>query len=203
MNRPPHQGAVGAPSGQPDGAAPAPRDDARTHAVGAVLPEAMLDAVAEHHDDVPAARSSRRLEIICAALAVAGSAALLLAARAIEVRNETGGIDPRWWPEALATVGLVFGALLLVIAIARPPFSRDDLEAATRQGWFRVCAAIVLAVVFVLLWPVLGFVLVTPVFLIAATYLFGGRGWKTLILFPVLMTGFIYLLFHTLLKVPL
>ncbi|WP_052436505.1 tripartite tricarboxylate transporter TctB family protein [Georgenia sp. SUBG003] len=121
----------------------------------------------------------------------------------IEVRNETGGIDPRWWPELLGAAGLALGVLLLVVAILRPPFNRDDLEAATRQGWLRVGIAVGLSIAFVLLWPVIGFLVATPVFLVVATYVFGGRGWKTLVLFPVLMTAGIYLLFHTLLKVPL
>lgn len=195
----------GAPSGQPDGASPVPASHVdRVPPADDLLAHDAAEAVdAAEVDHAVLATPSRRLEIVCAAIAVAGSAALVLLARAIEVRNETGGIDPRWWPELLGVVGLALGILLLVIAVVRPPFSRDDLEAATRQGWLRVGLAVVLSVAFVLLWPVLSFLVVTPIFLVAATYLFGGRGWKTLILFPVLMTGFIYLLFHTLLKVPL
>jgi hypothetical protein len=199
------KGATGAPSGQPDGATPVPAPRVgRVPPADDLLAHDAAEAVdsAEVGHAVPA-RPSRRLEIVCAAIAVVGSGALLLLARAVEVRNETGGIDPRWWPELLGIAGLALGALLLVVAVVRPPFDRDDLEAATRQGWLRVGLAIVLSVAFVLLWPVLGFLVVSPIFLVAATYLFGGRGWKTLILFPVLMTGFIYLLFHTLLKVPL
>lgn len=200
------KGTPVAPSGQPDGAAPAPAPhvDHRMPPADDLLAHEATEAVdAAEADHAPLARPSRRLEIVCAAIAVAGSGALFLLARAIEVRNETGGIDPRWWPELLGLGGLALGVLLLVAAVLRPPFDRDDLEAATRQGWFRVGLAVALSVAFVLLWPVLGFLVVTPVFLVAATYLFGGRGWKTLIVFPVLMTGFIYLLFHTLLKVPL
>jgi hypothetical protein len=200
-----HNGVPGAPSEQPDGAAPVPASHVdRVPLADDLLAHDAAEAVdaAETDHAVPAA-PSRRLEIVCAAIAVVGYGAIVLLARAIEVRTETGGIDPRWWPELLGVLGLVLSILLLVIAIVRPPFSRDDLEAATRQGWVRVGLAIVLSVVFILLWPVVGFLVVTPIFLVAATYLFGGRGWKTLILFPVLMTGFIYLLFHTLLKVPL
>jgi hypothetical protein len=167
-----------------------------------VSPSAVADGDTPAGDIVPA-RASRRLEIVCAALAVAGSGALALLARAIEVRAETGGIDPRWWPELLGLMGLALGAALLVVVLVRPPFNRDDLEAATRQGWVRVVASVALTVAYVLAWPLVGFVVATPVFLLAAVLLFGGRGWKTLILFPVLTTGFIYLFFHTLLKVPL
>jgi len=167
-----------------------------------VSPSALADGDTPANDVVPA-RASRRMEIVCATLAVVASGALVLLARAIEVRNETGGIDPRWWPELLGTLGLALGAALLVGVLVNPPFDRDDLEAATRQGWVRVVASMALTTAFVLAWPLAGFVVAAPVFLLVAVLLFGGRGWKTLILFPVLTTGFIYLLFHTLLKVPL
>lgn len=146
---------------------------------------------------------SRKLEVLCAAVAVAASGALVLLARAIEVRRETGGIDPRWWPELLGIGGLALSALLLIVTITRPPFARDDLEAATGQGWVRAVTAIALTAAFVAAWPVVGFLVATPVFLAVTTYLFGGRGWKPVLLYPAVLTMAIYLLFHTLLKVPL
>jgi hypothetical protein len=167
-----------------------------------VSPSALADGDTPASDVVPA-QASRRMEIVCAALAVVASGALALLARAIEVRNDTGGIDPRWWPELLGTLGLALGAALLVVVLVRPPFDREDIEAATRQGWVRVVASVALTTAFVLAWPLVGFVVAAPVFLLAAVLLFGGRGWKTLILFPALITVFIYLFFHTLLKVPL
>ncbi|KAE8766128.1 tripartite tricarboxylate transporter TctB family protein [Georgenia thermotolerans] len=195
-----HPRQQGAPSGHvPDGAAPSGR-----HATGSDTTSGVVDAVEPAEaDHAVLAAPSRRLEIVCAALAVVGSGALYLLARAIEVRTETGGIDPRWWPELLGTLGLALGVALLVVAVVRPPFSREDLEAATRQGWVRLVSAVALSAAFVVLWPLVGFLVATPVFLIAATYLFGGRGWKTLLLFPLITTAGINLLFHTLLKVPL
>lgn len=176
------------------------------HAAGPLVGAGTLEAVdAAQAEDGHAelARSSKRMEIVCASIAVAFCTVLILAARAIEVRNETGGVDPRWWPEVLGTFGLVLAALLLVVAIVRPPFDRDDMEAATREGWVRLAAAVALAVAFIFLWPVVGFLFITPPFLVVATYVFGGRGTKTVLLFPALMTAFLYLLFDTLLKVPL
>lgn len=153
--------------------------------------------------DAAAVEPSRRLEILCALIAVAGTGALVLLARAIEVRRETGGIDPRWWPELLGMTGLALAAVLLAVALVRPPFQRDDIEAATRQGWVRLVVAVALTTVFVALWPLVGFLVATPVFLCATTYLFGGRGWKALLIYPAALPVFVYLLFHTVLKVPL
>jgi hypothetical protein len=74
---------------------------------------------------------------------------------------------------------------------------------ATRDGRVRTVLVVALAAVYVLVWPLAGFAVVTPVFLIAATYLFGGRSRIALLAFPVGLTALLYLLFHTVLKVPL
>ena len=209
MVRRPEKSNEGAPSGQPGGATPAedsPGTGSRAvagTASAATGGQTPMEDDAENGDHAVVAKDSRRLEVICATIAVAGSGALLLLARSIEVRTEADGIDPRWWPQVLGLTGLALGIILLVLTLARPPFSRADLEAATRQGWIRTVAAVGLTVVYILVWPAAGFLLATAPFLVAVTYLFGGRGWRTLVLFPVLTTAGIYLLFHTLLKVPL
>lgn len=153
-------------------------------------------------DGVPTAPASRRLEIGSAIGALVLLGALAFFARRIELRAETGGIDPRWWPELLGTIGLVLAVALLVVSALRP-VSRDDLEGSTRSGFVRVGITIAITVVYLVVWPLVGFVVATPFFLAALTAVFGGRGWRALLLFPVLTTGFVYLLFHTLLEVPL
>ncbi|WP_159623046.1 tripartite tricarboxylate transporter TctB family protein [Ruania rhizosphaerae] len=149
------------------------------------------------------AGSSRRLEIICAVIAIVGSALLVFAAQQIEVRNETGGIDPRWWPTVLGAAALAFGVVLAAVAVLRPPFSRDELESATRAGWVRLAVSVAIAMVYLVLWPWTGYLIATLPMLVVLTWLFGGRGWKTLAVFPVVMTAFTYALFHLVLKVPL
>ncbi|WP_024875706.1 tripartite tricarboxylate transporter TctB family protein [Saccharomonospora piscinae] len=150
-----------------------------------------------------AAPRSRALEIASAVVAVGATGAVVLLARAIEVRRETGGIDPRWWPELLGLLGLALAVVLLVVALVRPPAAREGIESPTREGRLRLGATVALAVVFVALWPVAGFLPTAPVFLCATTYVFGGRGWKPLVLYPLVLCGLVYLLFQTLLKVPL
>lgn len=153
-------------------------------------------------DAVPAAPTSRPLEVASALGALVLLGALAYFARRIELRTETGGIDPRWWPELLGTVGVVLAVALLVVSVVRPA-PRDDLEASTRQGFVRLATTVGLAAAYLVAWPLVGFLVATPVFLLALLALFGARGWRALLGFPVLTTGFIYLLFHTLLEVPL
>jgi hypothetical protein len=149
------------------------------------------------------ARPSKPMEIASAAVALLGFTVLIAASRAIELRNETGGIDPRWWPQLLGAAGAVLSVVLLARAVLRAPLERDDVQEATRDGRTRTVLVVILTALYVLAWPLAGFVVVTPVFLLAGTYLFGGRGWKALILFPAGLTAGLYLLFHTVLKVPL
>lgn len=153
--------------------------------------------------DDTAARPSKRMEIAGAAVALLGFAVLIVASRAIEVRRETGGVDPRWWPQLLGIVGVVLSVVLLVRAVTRPPLARGDVQETTRDGRVRAALTVALAAVYIVAWPVAGFLVTTPVFLVAGTYLFGGRGWKALLVFPVALTAGIYLLFDAALQVPL
>jgi hypothetical protein len=153
--------------------------------------------------DDATAHPSKRMEIASAAVALLGFALLVVLARGIEVRAETGGIDPRWWPQMLGAAGAVLSAVLLARAVLRAPGAREGVLEATRDGRVRTVLVVALAAVYVLVWPLAGFAVVTPVFLIAATYLFGGRSRIALLAFPVGLTALLYLLFHTVLKVPL
>jgi hypothetical protein len=149
------------------------------------------------------ARPSKRMEIVSAAVALLGFAVLIVLARGIELRAETGGIDPRWWPQLLGAAGAALSVVLLSRAVLRAPLERDDVQEATRDGRTRTVLVVILTALYVLAWPLVGFVVVTPVFLLVATYLFGGRGWKALILFPAGLTAGLYLLFDAVLEVPL
>jgi hypothetical protein len=149
------------------------------------------------------AAPNRAMEITVAVVGLVAGLAGILLARGVELRAETGGIDPRWWPTVLSIGSAALSAALLIVALLRPPFDRSDLERVSEGGWRRLLLAGVIAAGYVAAWQVVGYIVATVVFLALLVWVFGGRGWKTLILFPVLTTGFTYLLFHSLLKVPL
>lgn len=149
------------------------------------------------------AAPSRRLEVITAAVLAAANAVLIVGARAVEVRTETGGLDPRWWPTVIGAIGLTLAVILLIASLVRPPLDRSDLEQPNRAGWRNAVAASVLTGAFVAAWSLVGFVFTAPVFLAAAVWLFGARNWKPIVIFPIAITALIYVLFHVLLKVPL
>lgn len=162
-----------------------------------------VPAVAHPVPDAEAPTPSRRLEVVSAAVCLALAVTLYLGARAIDLRTETGGIDPRWWPQVLGMAGIVLSTALLATALLRPPPVADDLQTATRDGRRRLAVGLVASAVLIVLWPRVGFLVAMVPFVAGLTYLFGGRGWKTLVLFPVLLVAFLYGVFDVALSVPL
>lgn len=164
-------------------------------------------------EDAVSAAPSRRLELASAVVALAFFAVLLVLATQLELRREPvpGQIDARQWPIILGILGIALSLWRLAISLLRPPDSRDDLEPIRAGGVTRLALTLLLTLGYVAGWAVreqvhLGFPLfwlITPLFLAALVATYGARNWKPLVLYPVLLTGFAYLLFGTLLRIPL
>lgn len=159
--------------------------------------------------------SSRRLEVVVAIVAVALMAAAILLAQGIELRREPGAgqIGARFWPTLLAAVGLGLAVWRLVVAIVGTPDDRSDQDVVAVGGYRRLALTIALTVGFIAAWGIRSvvafgyrfevFPVLCAVFLLALLRLYGGRGWKALVLFPTLLTVGIYVIFRILLRIPL
>lgn len=139
-----------------------------------------------------------------AALVVLGfGVAMLVGARMITVRNETGGVDPRWWPTVIAGGIVACGAWMLFNSVLGRGLERQ-VEPATRPGWFRMAMTVVGIAVVLILWGLgVSFVLLAPLLLVALNWLYGLRSWTSLLLFPGIIAGLLFAVFQLLLKVPL
>ncbi|MET2011091.1 tripartite tricarboxylate transporter TctB family protein [Microbacterium chocolatum] len=176
---------------------------------------AAADPATGMHDDHAPARASRPLEIAFALVALAISGGYLALATRIPLRQEAaaGQIDARFWPTVLGVSAVAVAVALLVIALLRPPLSREDIEAIQPYGVARVVLTSALTLLYVGAWTVSSVVLLgyrielfpiaTALFMIALMLVYGQRKWLGLILYPALVTGFIYVLFGMLLRVPL
>jgi len=160
-------------------------------------------------------RPSRALEVSFAVIALAVCVTYLTLGTQIDLRQEAapGQIDARFWPLVLGTIGIAVSVALLVIAIVRPPANRDDLERIQQGGVLRVAVTCALTLGYVALWSVssvvaLGyrielFPFVTAIYMFVLLLLYGLRNWIGLIVYPLAVTGFIYVLFGMLLRIPL
>lgn len=170
-------------------------------------------------DDEYIARPSKKMEILIALIALVATVLFFFAAQGIELRREAepGQIDARFWPTILAVLGIALSVSRLVIVLIRPPDSRDDLELVQRGGVVSLLIALGLTIAYIALWSaksfslhlfgyVFGFnvfVFVTPFFLAALLYVFGARSWKAIVIYPVVTTALIYVLFGQLLRIAL
>ena len=166
-------------------------------------------------DEHAGAAASRPLEILFAAVALAFTASYLYLGTQIPLRQEAapGQIDARFWPLLLGVTGVAVSIALLVIAIVRPAPSREDIEPIQPGGIVRVIATCALTGVYVGLWSVASvvafgyrielFPIITALFMASLMLLFGQRRWLGLVLYPLAVTAFIYVLFGVLLRVPL
>jgi len=166
-------------------------------------------------DDYQGAAPSRPLEIAFAAVALAVAAGYLVLATQIPLRREAaaGQIDARFWPTVIGTTAVVIAVLLLVIAITRPAPGREDIERIQRGGVLRVAITLVISIAFIALWS-LGSVILfgyrIEIFPVAAGLLmaslmlaYGHRRWLSLVIYSVVVTAFVYVVFGMLLRIPL
>ena len=165
------------------------------------------------------AAPSKAMEITVAVVALAFNIAFLIGALNIELRQEAGPgqIDARFWPTILAVLGIVLSAWRLLVSSIRPPDDRSDLEATQPGTRGQLLITLLLTLGYLGVWSlkvitfhvfglVIGvkiFILATPIFLAALLFIFGSRSWKAIVIFPIVTTAFIYLLFGQLLRIAL
>ena len=161
------------------------------------------------------ARPARGLEIAFAVVALGFTAGYLILATQIQLRLETpaGQLDARFWPLVLGTLGVALSIVLLVTAIARPAASREDLDVQQPGGILRIVITFAVTAVYVFLWSVSSviafgyrfelFPIVTALYLFVLMLVYGQRKWLGLVIYPLAITAFIYVLFGMLLRIPL
>lgn len=149
------------------------------------------------------AAPSPTLERIAAAAVIVVGAAMLVGARAIVLRNETGGIDPRWWPTAVA-LGILAAGVAMAFNALTGRCGERDVAPAQRSGWPQMLLTVAGLVVVLVLWEVgVSFLVLGPLYLVGLNWVYGLRSWRSLLLFPAVVGALLYLVFQLLLTVPL
>lgn len=147
-------------------------------------------------------RAHRIRELVPAAVTIGFGLLILVLAQAIRsgVRVELG---PPFWPTMLAWALIALGVLQVVVNVLRG-VSRTNLPSPlTGWGVGRMLATAAVLVGYLLLWNVLQFWLITLAATAGLTFLYGGRGWKPLIVFPAIVAALLHFLFVVALRVNL
>lgn len=161
------------------------------------------------------AAASRPLEAGAALVACAVFSGGLFLSITLPIRAEAapGQIDARFWPSVLSVLGLALALARLVTTLVTAPQRRADVEARQPGGIPRVLSTLVITGLFMALWSVGDVILagyriqLFPIamaaFLAALLALYGARGLRPYVLFPVPLAIGTYLLFGMLLRIPL
>lgn len=143
------------------------------------------------------------MEKVAAGVVLAFGVLMLVGARGIVLRNETGGIDPRWWPTVIASGIIVCGIWMLANSLLGARLDRD-VDPSRREGWIQMLVTVGGLVVVLVLWHFgITFLILGPLFLVVINWVYGLRKWTSLLLFPGIIAALLYLVFRLLLKVPL
>lgn len=168
-------------------------------------------------DTAPARRWTRdtAIDLVASLVLLALAAAYLVFATQVELRREAapGQMDARAWPTFLGVAAVVVSAALALRAMLRGAGPRDEIEQAQPGGLLRVGGTIAIALGYLALWAVGDVVLAgvrIPVFpvatvlaVVALLLLYGHRGWKGLVLYPISLAALNWVLFGMLLRIPL
>lgn len=130
-----------------------------------------------------------------------GIAIVLLTEQVREVGNLPLG--PRFWPGMVGWGIIVFGVILLVTFFLRGIKYADVPDEITGWGIGRFFMSAIVAIGYLLTWGLVPFWIPTLVVFVVLLWIYGARGWKALLLFPVIVTAVLHFLFVVALRVPL
>ncbi|WP_051298092.1 tripartite tricarboxylate transporter TctB family protein [Brevibacterium album] len=133
---------------------------------------------------------------------IAAGALVLLLAQSVPVPEVESQFSPRWWPQLSGAAMILFSLAAAFKDGLRPAASGGEVEAGSRAGTVRIALVFAAVAAYGAAWLVFDFRLVTALLLAALVAIGGGRGWKGLVLFPLIVTLVLWLLFGLLLRVP-
>lgn len=149
-------------------------------------------------------RAFLKADVIISAILFFVSLYLLFAVR--EFSGDTyGKLGPGYWPTfvlimiMIFSVGVAFFSIKGVLQGKIPPFKEFRLTAAN----YRFVAATALVAGYLILLPLMGFLVLTPFQMIAFMYLLGERKKRWIFTIPFIITIGIVLLFTKVMYVPL
>lgn len=117
--------------------------------------------------------------------------------------HQRGELGPQFWPNMLAIAMIVMGGLLILTNVMRGVRPADIPDHMTWWGISRLLITAAVLVGYVLLFNVLQFWLITIAATALLVALYGLRGWRALVVFPVIIGAVLHLLFIVFLGVPL
>ncbi|MEE1620571.1 tripartite tricarboxylate transporter TctB family protein [Zafaria sp. Z1313] len=155
-----------------------------------------------HVEPLVTERPYKLRELIPVAVCIGLGATVIFMAGNIR-SGVAAGIGPNFFPTWLGWALVFLGLVLVFVNVLRGVRPGDIPDRVSSWGLIRFAATAVVLIGYLLSWNVLQFWLITLVAFAALTWLYGARGWKPLLLYPVIVTAVLHFLFVVALRVPL
>jgi putative tricarboxylic transport membrane protein len=150
-------------------------------------------------------------EIAIAVFLAAFGGAVIALSGEIQSGVQTDPLGPRVFPSALGAGIALCGLLLGVGALFRRQPKQSGLllnggdAEEVEKGPFsstRLLGAVVATVIYVAAFESVGYLIATPLYVVAILLIHAGASWRTLIVAPVLITSVLYVTFRFALRIP-
>jgi len=118
-------------------------------------------------------------------------------------------LGPAFWPKIIL-IGLIAlnGIRLTRFFLTqsqdlRTNLTKIALDSSQKRDLLRLLSVITLCLIYTLLMPVFGFLLLTPIFQVLLLLTMGTKKWTTLVITPIVLTGVLFGIFVRILHIPL
>lgn len=146
----------------------------------------------------------RKANIVSALIGMAVSAAAFAYTFSFK-KFKNVPVGPEFFPRALAAALFICCALLLLTNIKHTQQNKEKAPTLSllNKDMQKAVLALLLILVYALLWNITGFLIATPLALFAMTWLLGKRNYITMALVAVGATAVIFLVFKLLLGIEM
>ena len=110
---------------------------------------------------------------------------------------QEGDIGPAYFPRLLATMLLFFTLLQLY-----KTFKSSEQE-VSYSGVHKMAACLLSYILYIFTSNIWGYFVVTPIFILVILNILGSKKWLLNVLYTVIFTAFVYLVFYKILMLPL
>lgn len=114
-----------------------------------------------------------------------------------------GRLGPSFWPQIILAGIIIICAGLLVQYFIKREKATAGKKAAFDLSQLRFLIAVALIVAYLVLLPVLGFIIITPFFMVAFMYLLGEQSTAMIVGVSLSLTAVVVVLFTKVMYVPL
>jgi len=147
-----------------------------------------------------------RAEIISHTLIYIGATVALIFTFTLPAPESSGGdVESYFFPQVMIVTIIIlntFSILSVIFKKLKSP-EKNGIFSITKGNILRVVILITLMVSYIITLPIIGYAISTGLLLIGMMLIFGVKNYKILISIPIGVVGILYIVFDTLLSIPL